>query len=83
MGSAQSHESDHPLAEAAPHVAWHHDGEVQVIAGFDQAVSAASVARREVLGAAPTITRVEQRRAIHARTEIARARLQQARAKAR
>ncbi len=83
MGAAQPREGYHPLAEAAPHVAGHHDGEVQVIAGFDQAVSAACVGRREVLGEAPTITRVEQRRAIHARTEIARARLQQARAKAR
>lgn len=83
MGHPQRHEGYHPLAEAGPRVAWHHDGEVQVIAGFDQAVSAARVGRRAVLGAARTITRADQRQAIHEETERARARLQRARAKVR
>ena len=83
MGRAQRHAGYHPLAEAGPRVAWHANGEVQVIAGFDQAVSAATVGRREVLGAARTITRAAQRQAIYEETERARARLQRARAKPR
>jgi len=39
----------HPLATHGAHQPWGHDGELQVLPGFANAVSAARVARREVL----------------------------------
>lgn len=40
--------SYHPLARSRTDVRWHYDGEFQQFAGFNDAVSAARVARREV-----------------------------------
>ena len=73
----------HNLAECTGR-RWTHSppGEVQVFARFKDMVSAAQVARREVIGtevAAHLLTDDDERRHVQRRAELARARLDQAR----
>ena len=71
--------SYHPLAELDARSSLHYDGEVQLIPGFADRVSAARVARREVQGGARTIATDDAREAIYARTDRALYRLHAAR----
>ena len=69
----------HPLAGGGPFSSRHYDGEVQLIPGFADRVSAARVARREILGGAPAIVDDEDRWAVYRSTERALQRLRTAR----
>jgi hypothetical protein len=68
-----------PLAEHDAHWCYGYDGEIQLIPGFADLVSAARVARREVLGGAPARLGDDDRWAIYDRTERALRRLHAAR----
>jgi hypothetical protein len=70
----------HPLAEHGAHGSWGYDGEFQLVPGFADAVSAARVARREVLGRdAGPLTNDDDRRAIYRGKDRAADRLDAAR----
>jgi hypothetical protein len=75
-------EGYHPLCENSHRTCWGSDGEVQLIRGFADQVSAARVARREVLedDARPIATEGDLR-AIYSHTERAVRRLRAARAR--
>ena len=70
----------YPLAEHGALARWHYDGEFQVIPGFADAVSAARVARRELLDdEADPIATDDDRWAIYRGKTCALARLHGAR----
>jgi hypothetical protein len=80
MSAVAGLSSYHPLAESNPQVGWRYDGELQLIPDFDDDVSAAIVARREVLGDAPRLLgSAEDRQAIYCRKDETFARLRAAR----
>lgn len=72
----------HPLAERATRSHWGYDGEFQVIPGFVDGVSAASVARRELVDRGPLATE-DDRHAVYRRQADAAARLRAARRRRR
>jgi len=67
------------LAEIQGRGWWRTEGEVQVVDSFDENVSAAIVARREVLGDARSIASEDQRDAIYQRKHASLGRLRAAR----
>jgi hypothetical protein len=76
--------SYHPLAEHKPRASWHSDGELQLLGDFDDDVSAAVVARREVVGDdVRTLASDEGRRAVWHQKDAALARLREARVRRR
>jgi hypothetical protein len=65
----------HYLADNCGRSWWRTEGEVQVFRSFDENVSAAIVARNEVLGGARAISSDEQREAVHHRKHACLGRL--------
>jgi hypothetical protein len=78
MRSCDGWGSYHPLAERGAHHDWGFDGEFQLIPGFADSVSAARVARREVLDG-DSIASEDDRHAIYCRKDDAETRLRAAR----
>ncbi|MEO8699920.1 MAG: hypothetical protein ABI867_07740 [Kofleriaceae bacterium] len=83
LGIYQMHEHTFgnylPFAETDLTSRWHHDGEFQLIPGFDDSVSGAIVARRELLGDRPLLADDHERHAVWNRTHDATGRLRDAR----
>ncbi|HSK05157.1 MAG TPA: hypothetical protein VK932_28100 [Kofleriaceae bacterium] len=73
----------HPLAERGARGAWHLDGEYQLIPGFADKVSAAAVARREVMDdPARALVDDAERHGVQVHTDATLARLHRARKRA-